>query len=1073
MEVSMGREAPAAPAAAHEPVASTSTSAHLPPGGAWPASSPFQPHTRYDTLGATPAAYYYSDQTQTPRSAATSSSPSLPDQNTDETAAMNLFNSSKSKSRGGTPMAAPVSSSPPPSATSSSPTRRLPTSLLRPFAHKPIPHSPGSLALHTPPVLLPLQPTSSTSPRWSPSASYESDSQSSVGVLSSGTDDASDDEEWAGVDLAAEEDAVRRSTFLQRTVNFGELLDGGGQTKIEKEGDEAEVLESPVLLLDSNPSGSDEGGRPQSVGIGSPRKRENSEEEPGAWWTSSGSLASLANGGEEDQERTMVLEPRPSKVGLAIDYDASDGESSSASSVYSRSSGIASPQVNDQRLADAPPSHARMASLSSVGEVSSPSIASSIDASDYSPPPISPSVVESLPTFAPVVAPSPPHSLHDSPLSDVGSPNRQGKRREAKPERKAPPLKQKSLHRPPGAGKRLASADSSPAMPSADGESSHQPTLTIEIAQPPSEDQYVEGSRLASRPRDSTPLSASDFGDIYSHFSHSPSLYDAELPSLHHTPPPPAPAIALVSPPLPPLPFETPDVGTDEFSTPSLEDEDEDRFPTAPRPHLLAGPTAREINRLSEAFSDVSGDYHDASMSRTSSSEGPSSPLKVLTFPQNLCIPPATEGALDDQSDAALPSPTSSTSREDEAARPSAAVSKADARTRALAFVADLKRAKLAAQESRPPSPHASPPLSPIAPIPTLSSKPTTVVIHHARTPSLPTSASPPFHHSPPPTLAASPEKMAELPLPEQPTSPTPTFRSDLSHAEAEAAHMRALDRLTRNRPLPECARFREIRSLRSAGERGHAYALKINALAKEDTGTHAWITFVRGSQYGHAERGFSPNGTPNKSRAQRVDASSASSVFPIRGGDSSYRAKELSVGSFTSRDLQPSVPYPGVLHLARSGKPSSSSASSIKSSSFFSLGRKSSSARRTSDAPTRSSSGSHASSPLGILSSAPSPAGTIGRTSLSGPRMPYGGGSIYAKSIRSSTISLVPNQSPSLQQQENDGRLSVDGEALERLTNVLPNAERGTLAAYLLQAGNDDTLAISLYLAAQQLGHA
>ena len=82
---------------------------------------------------------------------------------------------------------------------------------------------------------------------------------------------------------------------------------------------------------------------------------------------------------------------------------------------------------------------------------------------------------------------------------------------------------------------------------------------------------------------------------------------------------------------------------------------------------------------------------------------------------------------------------------------------------------------------------------------------------------------------------------------------------------------------------------------------------------------------------------------------------------------------------------------------------------------------------------------------------------------------MPYGGGSIYAKSIRSSTISLVP--SVALGQEANGQRLSVDGEALERLVNVFPSIERGTLAAFLLQAGNDDSLAISMYLAAQQAG--
>ena len=178
--------------------------------------------------------------------------------------------------------------------------------------------------------------------------------------------------------------------------------------------------------------------------------------------------------------------------------------------------------------------------------------------------------------------------------------------------------------------------------------------------------------------------------------------------------------------------------------------------------------------------------------------------------------------------------------------------------------------------------------------------------------------------------------------------------------------------------------------------------------------------------------------------------------------GDS-YRAKELSTGSFGPRDLQPNVPYPGVLHLARSSKPNN-----LAKSGFFSLGRKTS--RRGSDASQQRYNPS-LTSPLGGGISGPPPTPTysapssIGRSSLSGPRMPYGAGSA-AKSIRGSTISLFPTID-----QAEPVPVAFDREALGRLSDILPEANRGTLAAFLLQAGNDEALAISMYIAAQQQG--
>jgi len=50
------------------------------------------------------------------------------------------------------------------------------------------------------------------------------------------------------------------------------------------------------------------------------------------------------------------------------------------------------------------------------------------------------------------------------------------------------------------------------------------------------------------------------------------------------------------------------------------------------------------------------------------------------------------------------------------------------------------------------------------------------------------------------------------------------------------------LQKLTRVRPLSAAAECSDIKKLKTSLERANAYAIKINALSKEDTGLHAWL---------------------------------------------------------------------------------------------------------------------------------------------------------------------------------------------------------------------------------------
>lgn len=179
-----------------------------------------------------------------------------------------------------------------------------------------------------------------------------------------------------------------------------------------------------------------------------------------------------------------------------------------------------------------------------------------------------------------------------------------------------------------------------------------------------------------------------------------------------------------------------------------------------------------------------------------------------------------------------------------------------------------------------------------------------------------------------------------------------------------------------------------------------------------------------------------------------------------MRSGDS-YRAKEIPPGTFGPRDMTPTVPYPGVLHLARNPKP----ASVGKSGSFFSLGRSASTRRsttpiqRSATSPVQRQSGGVPSSPLGggvglglpISQPVLVQSTSLGRLSgLGGPRP------LSVTHQRRSSLTFRGPSPPVVE---------PSPEAIERLGYILPNATRDALAAALVAAGNDETLAVSIYL--------
>lgn len=520
----------------------------------------------------------------------------------------------------------------------------------------------------------------------------------------------------------------------------------------------------------------------------------------------------------------------------------------------------------------------------------------------------------------------------------------------------------------------------------------------------------------------SGPLSASDFADAYGNFDHSPSAYDSEPPHTHspnyHGTDGPIEYADQLRPTDHPtrvdlvrLPSidtaldrplssvsvwsEPPSPGAlDTFFDSSQRESDQSGTEDLPRRASPFVPSPAAVARSPLLDPSPNPSWSESSPS----TRRPSFEVPLLkSRPDSPVMSEASADAdaeiyhdapLDDR----RPSTTGQVSPAPAAEVVPLVSSRGDAKVRAAAFIADLKRARTAAAAAVGASTAAGMmdadvnPAVPVelpSPTPSSSRETTETVTAHS--------------------------VASDVSLPSMPTSSTlsPIFPS-ANNGPAGARHVKTnsrspsidenVPRISRIRALPACLMHAELRKARSAGERARLYAGKINALAKEETGLRSWVTLMgnKGTP-GSTSSIFRPSSSRadcagssgingRKVRQSREDPSNASSIaFPIR--NDAYRAREITLGSnFGPKDMTPTVPFPGVLQSSASSSrystlsnaSTASKPSSIHRGSFFStLGRKGS--KRSAPAAPSSSSSRNAggytlSSPLGIIGvSAPS----------------------------------------------------------------------------------------------------
>lgn len=288
--------------------------------------------------------------------------------------------------------------------------------------------------------------------------------------------------------------------------------------------------------------------------------------------------------------------------------------------------------------------------------------------------------------------------------------------------------------------------------------------------------------------------------------------------------------------PSPPATYSTPSFGTpDPFMSSEAPHDDE----SSRRLRNLSPSTRLAVRPTSDTPSDES-EYHDATMTRNSSGDTHQSGPRLVPTGSAPSTPSIPESAIGDVG--------------------GASPAKGDPRARALAFVADLKRAKLAQVDDANPPESTSPP-SPIPEsIPPPHEVPSIVEVLEAppaEVPELPPHdpvrpvPAPAAAVAPSPaTLESSPQKALLSPgLSVPPHSPTPTNGSVLSSRAPsyQSLPFYDLEKLSRNRPLPAALRYREVKSLKSSGDRAKLYAQKINALAREAGPAEVWLLHAKG----------------------------------------------------------------------------------------------------------------------------------------------------------------------------------------------------------------------------------
>ncbi|KAH8929105.1 hypothetical protein BT69DRAFT_315803 [Atractiella rhizophila] len=307
----------------------------------------------------------------------------------------------------------------------------------------------------------------------------------------------------------------------------------------------------------------------------------------------------------------------------------------------------------------------------------------------------------------------------------------------------------------------------------------------------------------------------------------------------------------------------------------------------------------------------------------------------------------------------------------------------------------------------------------------------------------------------------------------------TPTGKENFSARTRKTTLLLGL-----NRPYPAAMDYSDIKAMRTPNERAIAYAKKINELAKEDSGLHIWLSCIKEQQYGSGFRSPS-NSTHGVTNAKlHTRDFSGASEFPTR--PDAYKAKEL------TRSPPTSIPYPGAVPKRHGGTGSISTpntlsrASGPKSSTsgFFStLGRKTSRSVRSPTAALASRSAA----PIGTVSAPTLNLGTI----KGGPRMPYNGSTTLSSfseaedrisspisetphaTIRQSMLTARPTISSTKSSFVYGSGKTEDGlsDKLDKLADILPQANRDVLKDYLIRANGDDLLVVGQYLDDERSG--
>ncbi|KAK4046388.1 hypothetical protein OIV83_006111 [Microbotryomycetes sp. JL201] len=380
--------------------------------------------------------------------------------------------------------------------------------------------------------------------------------------------------------------------------------------------------------------------------------------------------------------------------------------------------------------------------------------------------------------------------------------------------------------------------------------------------------------------------------------------------------------------------------------------EQDEQLSPAPVTSRAQTPASHQDSLYNRQSSEMSDDvFHDAPMARVASSDpthpAPLSENSRATTPLPLQAKPSSSAQAGERQD----SP------------------RADAKARAAAFVADLRRAastpnSTAQLSTGLPSDASSPSLYVAAPSPASSPVADLAANHDASTSRIESALPPPpAKPSPAPTQIAhtipSPSapvyassalsthaRTSQTSLSPSPTAPphssvaTPHGQADYLGSIAVAQQQNLMPRyrrLHRRRALPPALQIApDLRRCHSAGARAAVYLGKITSLRQDASGLQDWVSFVRGDaaaaagfgQHSHLQQ-LSPF---DRSRRAREDSSS--STFPSRG--EGHRAREIYPDVAPSpRDSISPLPYPGV-----SGKFASKTTAG---KALFGLGRKAS----------------------------------------------------------------------------------------------------------------------------------